>query len=155
MQEDRKHVVTYRLDVAHTVSVGVLAPDRDAALAIAQESLCLGTLWDGSPQMPILYDEHEEISNGHIEWEAREVEAFPPQDPSAATQAAREKAFDACRALLAAYGGLRPGGGPDGWEVLGEAVETAGEALALLGWRIPAEPPPGSVPPELSLATMA
>jgi len=155
MQEDRKHVVTYRLDVAHTVSVGVFAPGRDAALAIAQESLCLGTLWDGSPQMPILYDEHEEISNGHIEWDVREVEAFPPQDPSATAQTAREKAFDACRALLAAYGGLRPGGGLADREALDEAVETAWEALALLGWRTPAEPPLGGVPPELSLAAMA
>lgn len=132
MPADKKHVATYRLNLIHSVSVGVSAPDGRTARAIAEKALSLGTLWDDSPQMPLLYDEYEEDEDAasQWQWEVREVGDFPPADASVTRHAARGKAFDACRALVAACDGiLRDGGAVDG--AVFDAVDTAREALAL------------------------
>jgi hypothetical protein len=155
MQDNRKYVVTFKTVVYHTVSVGIAAPYRDAAAETVRELLNLGMLWDDIPEISILYDDHTPTPDYDIQWEAVEVEAFPPQDPSVKALAAKEKAFDACRALVAAYEILRNHNGVrrgvSVWDSLDKAETLALEVLAVLGQKTMVEPPAKGVPPEPGL----
>lgn len=55
------YMVGYTLDHAHRVVVGIRATSAGAACAIAQAAFDAGTLWDDTPDMPLLYDDYEEL----------------------------------------------------------------------------------------------
>jgi hypothetical protein len=125
----KKFVVSYDLDYVHTVRVGVTAPDAEAAKKTAEEAFDAGTLWDNTADMPLLYDDFEEVDLGHVlAFEAQEVEDFP--EPAACVREIiqRDKAFAACKALIAAYQRGEESESID-WEDVDQAYQLALKAM--------------------------
>lgn len=77
------YMVGYGLDYAHRVVVGVRAVSADAACTIAQAAFDAGTLWDDTPDIPLLYDDYEELDAQVLRFDATEVTAWPVADASA------------------------------------------------------------------------
>lgn len=78
-----KFVVEYNLDYVHTVEVGVEADTPAAACARAQAAFDDGTLWDNTPDLPLLYDDFEEVEGGQpLAFTATPVEQWPAPDGS-------------------------------------------------------------------------
>lgn len=69
------YMVGYSLDYAHRVVVGFRAASADAACAIAQAAFDAGTLWDDTPDIPLLYDDYEELDAQVVRFDATEVTA--------------------------------------------------------------------------------
>jgi hypothetical protein len=125
----KKFVVSYELDYVHTVRVGVTAPDAEAAKKTAEEAFDAGTIWDNTADMPLLYDDFEEVDLGHVlSFEAQEVEEFP--EPAACVREIiqRDKAFAACKALIAAYQRGEESESID-WEDVDQAYQLALKAM--------------------------
>lgn len=80
-------MVSYGLDHSHRVVVGVRAPDAGAACAIAQAAFDAGTLWDDTPDIPLLYDDYEEIDGQTLQFDATPIARLPP--PHVSVRAAR------------------------------------------------------------------
>lgn len=80
-------MVSYGLDHSHRVVVGVHAPDAGTARAIAQAAFDAGTLWDDTPDMPLLYDDYEEIDGQALQFDATPIALLPP--PHVSVRAAR------------------------------------------------------------------
>ncbi|MBR8428318.1 MULTISPECIES: hypothetical protein [Burkholderia] len=86
-------MVGYTLDQAHRVVVGIRASSADAAAAIARAAFHAGTLWDDTPDMPLLYYDHEELDGQVPQFDATAVAAWPT--PHASVLAVkRRRAFD-------------------------------------------------------------
>lgn len=78
-------MVGYTLDHAHRVVVGVRATSAKAACAIARTAFDAGTLWDDTPDMPLLYDDYEELDGQILSFDATAVTAWPAADASVRT----------------------------------------------------------------------
>lgn len=70
-------MVGYSLDHTHRVVVGIRAASADAACAIARAGFDAGTLWDDTPDMPLLYDDYDELN-----FDATSVATWPAADVS-------------------------------------------------------------------------
>ncbi|MDR8402144.1 hypothetical protein NE850_38120 [Paraburkholderia sp. USG1] len=84
------YMVGYTLDHAHRVVVGIRATSPEAACAIVRAAFNAGTLWDNPPDMPLLYDDYEELDGQVLRFDATAVPAWPEAHPS--VRAARLRA---------------------------------------------------------------
>jgi hypothetical protein len=75
-------MVGYSLDYTHRVVVGIRAANADAACAIARAAFDAATLWDDTPDIPLLYDDYEELDGQDLRFDATAVVAFPAADVS-------------------------------------------------------------------------
>lgn len=92
--------VSYELDYSHRVAVGIKADNKDLAIAKAQDAFDDGVIWDDTLDMPLLYDDYEEVGDNALVFEAEEVEAFPKPDISVLIAKTKEYALKACAALI-------------------------------------------------------
>ena len=128
---NRKFVVSYSLPYTHTVSVGVTAPDEAGACAAASAAFDEGTIWDDTPEMPLLYDDYEEVDGAALVFDAVSAQGSFQRDASVAFLQRRERAIKACKALVAAYAEGMASGGSVPWEGVDEAYRIALTALGL------------------------
>ncbi|MBR8024564.1 hypothetical protein KDX27_28070 [Burkholderia cenocepacia] len=78
-------MVGYSLDHTHRVVVGIRAASADAACAIARAAFDAGTLWNDTPNMPLLYDDYEELDGEVLDFDATSIATWPPADVSVRT----------------------------------------------------------------------
>lgn len=96
-----KFAVTYTIDYTHRVVVGVTAPDSVAAIKLASDAFDAGLIWDDTEEMPLLFDDFEEVEGETLVYSAEQVSEFPEPDASVKAIRQKEFAFKACQALLA------------------------------------------------------
>lgn len=77
-----KFVVEYTLGYEHVVRVGVEAQSAEHAKEKAQAAFDAGSIWDDTDQMPLLYDDYEEIDGNVLEFRPIKVDEFPDVDSS-------------------------------------------------------------------------
>ncbi|HDR9471856.1 hypothetical protein PQR34_34815 [Paraburkholderia sediminicola] len=77
------YMVGYTLDYAHRVVVGVRAVSADEACSHARAAFDAGTLWDDTPNVPLLYDDYEELDGQILRFDATAVAAWPVAHASA------------------------------------------------------------------------
>ncbi|MDR8763310.1 hypothetical protein [Burkholderia multivorans] len=77
------YMVGYTLDYAHRVVVGVRAASADEACSLARAAFDAGTLWDDTPDVPLLYDDYEELDGQTLRFDATAVVAWPVEHASA------------------------------------------------------------------------
>lgn len=53
--------VTYMIDYVHRVVVGVKAENKQAAIIKAQDAFDGAVIWDDTEEMPLLFDDYEEV----------------------------------------------------------------------------------------------
>lgn len=121
-----KYLVQYVLPYEHICRIGVEADSEEAACAKAQERFDNGTLWDDAPDMPLLYDDYEEVEGCALEFRATECEGgrYPEADASVKTLQRRNLASRAAELLIEAYRRAEEGHCVD-WSDLDEAYRTA------------------------------
>lgn len=98
--ETKKFAVTYTIDYKHRVVVGVTASDTPSAEEIAVSAFNEGTIWDDTPEMPLLFDDYEEIEAETLSFSSEEVSGFPEPDSSVIDIKKKEFTFLACQLLL-------------------------------------------------------
>ena len=57
-----KFAVTYEIDYTHRVVVGVSTPDSESAIKLAKAAFDESTIWDNTQNMPLLFDDFEEVN---------------------------------------------------------------------------------------------
>lgn len=119
---NKKFVVSYELDYVHRVMVGVTAEDAEAAKNIAAAAFDAGTIWDDTEEMPLLFDDYEEVEGNTLRFCAEAVADFPAPESSVAEIKRRAAAEATCRVLIEAY---RKGGDSVAWEDIDRAYEMA------------------------------
>ena len=92
--------VTYMIDYVHRVVIGVKAENKQAAIIKAQDAFDDAVIWDDTEEMPLLFDDYEEIASETLRFDAEEVLKLPKPDFSVINIKRKEFAFEACRALL-------------------------------------------------------
>ena len=136
-----RYIVQYRLDYQHRVQVGIHAASPEAAIDRAQAAFDNATLWADTAQMPLLFDDYEEVDDQALIFEVvAEVETWPEPESSVLHQRRSSAAERACRLLVEAYRRGEESGGSVAWEDLDTAHAAALEALD--GNRCPGLPPP-------------
>jgi 1,2-phenylacetyl-CoA epoxidase PaaB subunit len=100
MSDLKKFAVTYTIDYQHRVVVGVTASDQNAAVQIASNAFDEGVIWDDKPDLPLLFDDYEEVEGETLEFSAEEVQSFPEPDSSVKQLKANQFAFYCAQALL-------------------------------------------------------
>ncbi|HEU0197056.1 MAG TPA: hypothetical protein VFQ88_07610 [Nevskiaceae bacterium] len=130
-----KFTVEYSLGYDHRVMIGVEAESTEEARSKAEAAFSAGTTWDNTPDMPLLYDDYDEMDSNCLEFVAQPVAAFPPRDCSVDDLQGRSRAVVAARALVEAYERGKANGGSVEWEDLDAAYLLALEALRFLGVR--------------------
>lgn len=60
----KNFVVEYELDYTHRVQVGITASTKEAASRKAERLFDAGALWDDTKDVPVLYDDFEEVDSG-------------------------------------------------------------------------------------------
>ncbi|AOU98250.1 hypothetical protein BI364_10020 [Acidihalobacter yilgarnensis] len=126
-----KYVVSYSLDYAHEVHVGIEAENEEKALEKAANAFDEGTIWDDTPEMPLLYDEFDEVEGSSLEFNIESaVEAFPKPDASVIQMRRENFARKACEDLVEAF---KPENPSDGFspDLLFEAYQKARLAIGL------------------------
>lgn len=73
--------VATSLNYTHGMSVGVMAEDHMDAIAKTATAFKMGTLWDNTPKMPLLFDSYDAEKSSQPEFVACEVSEFTV-DPS-------------------------------------------------------------------------
>ena len=129
-----KFIVSYTLPYVHQVMVGIEAASEEAALNKAQAFFDEGSIWDDTPQLPLLLDDFEEQGDSGdaleftIEQTLAQGEAYPAPDTSVLAIRRGNAARSAAELLVAAY---RRGEatGSVAWEDLDLAYETALQAV--------------------------
>ena len=77
------YVVEYELPYSHRVQVGVYADSAETAGQKAELAFNEGTIWDDTPEMPLLYDDFEETGDAGVALKFNVVgqcEVFPEPD---------------------------------------------------------------------------
>jgi len=100
MSEMKKFAVSYTIDYQHRVVVGVTALDTESATEIASKAFDEGVIWDDTPDMPLLFDDYEEVEGETLQYSAEEVKDFPEPDSSVKQLKANQFAFYCAQALL-------------------------------------------------------
>lgn len=97
----KKFAVTYTIDYKHRVVVGIVATDLLSAVNKGSGAFDEGTIWDDTPEMPLLFDDYEEESSEEtLRFMAEEVSEFPEPDSSVIKLKQDQFAYQACRSLL-------------------------------------------------------
>jgi hypothetical protein len=78
----QKFMVAYGLDYSHRVVVGVDASSPELAAGTARKAFDAGTLWDDALEMPLLYDDYEEIDGQTVVFDVTPVNRWPVADAS-------------------------------------------------------------------------
>lgn len=82
--------VSYSIRHVHDVTVGIRAHTGSEAIRRAKAAFDAGTLWDDTPDMPLLQDDFEEEDDGRVlTFEAERVDAWCA--PSSAVSAFRKQ----------------------------------------------------------------
>jgi len=100
MSELKKFAVSYTIDYQHRVIVGVTASDQNAAIQMASNAFDEGVIWDDSSEMPLLFDDYEEVEGETLEFSAEEVQSFPEPDSAVKQLKDNQFAFYCAQALL-------------------------------------------------------
>ncbi len=125
-------IVEYRIDYTHRVQVGVTAESDQEALDTAQAAFDAGAIWDDTSEMPLLYDDYDEVEDETLTFHVvATVEAWP--EPAVCVLNIRRDAAarEACRLLMLAEA-LRAGKlGTDGeyQRTLDQAYRMASQAV--------------------------
>jgi len=101
MSEMKKFAVSYTIDYKHRVVVGVSAITSELAIDTASKAFDEGSIWDDTPDMPLLFDDYEEVESETLQFSSEEIQAFPEPDSSVKQLKANQFAFYCAQALLA------------------------------------------------------
>ena len=124
-----RYEVSYEVPYTHRVTVGVTARSKEEAIQIASEAFDAATLWENTPDMPLLEDEYYEKDDGSVfGFEAERVETFT-EDASASAVRRERRALAACRHILLAYRRGEAAGGKIDWSDVDEAYALAAQAI--------------------------
>ena len=96
----KKYAVTYQIEYIHRVIVGIAAPDGEAAKQLARNAFDAGIIWDDTENIPLLFDDYEEVDGETVCFTAEQVSAFPEPDASVKSIRQKEFAYCACQNLL-------------------------------------------------------
>ena len=103
----KNYIVEYKLPFTHLVRVGIQAADEAAAIELARDAFDLGTIWDNTPDMPLLYDDFEEGDSSpldeHVEFYAEECKVWPVPEACVKTIVSNAAARRACEWLIHAH----------------------------------------------------
>ena len=125
-----RYIVQYRLGYVHRVQVGIEADSSEAAIDRAQAAFDNATLWEDTAQLPLLFDDYEEVDGQPLIFEVvAEVETWPEPESSVLHQRRASAAERACRLLVEAYQRGEESGGSIAWEDLDAAHAVALDAL--------------------------
>ncbi|MBK6744184.1 MAG: hypothetical protein IPG66_14950 [Hydrogenophilales bacterium] len=96
-------IVEYRIDYTHRVQVGVVADCDDTAIALAQAAFDAGAIWDNTPEMPLLYDDYDEVEDETLIFRVVATVARWPEPAVCVVNATRDAAArETCRLLMLA-----------------------------------------------------
>ncbi|MDP3334614.1 MAG: hypothetical protein Q8S55_21915 [Methylococcaceae bacterium] len=101
MSDLKNFAVTYTIDYHHRVVVGVTASDEKSAIKVASDAFDEASIWDNTPDMPLLFDDYEEVDGETLQFSAEEVQDFPEPDSSVKYLNEKAFAFYCAQALLA------------------------------------------------------
>lgn len=128
----KNFVVEYTLPYEHRVQVGIRAQDPETAVAEAERLFDEGSIWDDTPDVPLLFDDYEEDGDAGVPLQfsvVAEVTEWPIADGSVQQIRRKDAAFNAARLLVDVYQqglGLRDkSGGHVDWEKLDLAYHQA------------------------------
>ncbi len=103
MSTKQLRIVEYRIDYTHKFQVGVPSESDQEALDTAQAAFDAGSIWDDTPEMPVLYDDYDEVEDETLTFRVvDQVDAWP--EPAVCVLVARRDAAakEACRLLMLA-----------------------------------------------------
>jgi len=124
-----KYVVQYKLPHEHVVQVGIEADNRNEALDTAQTLFDEGSIWDDTPEVPLLLDDFYEEGDAGVPLEftieAKNLDQWPKVDGSVETLRRRDAAFRASTLLVDAYKRGKESGGTVSWSDLDAAYAEA------------------------------
>lgn len=99
-----RRIVEYTIDYVHRVQVGILSDSDEDALCQAQAAFDAGTIWDDTPEMPLLFDDFEEKEGETQVFQmVATVDSWPVPDASVRQQRREAKALEVCRLLATAH----------------------------------------------------
>lgn len=103
MNAKQRRIVEYRIDYTHRVQVGVPSESDQEALDTAQAAFDAGSIWDDTPEMPLLYDDYEEVEDETLTFRVVDkVEAWPETAVCVLNARRDAAAKEACRLLMLA-----------------------------------------------------
>lgn len=98
----KKLIVEYPLPYAHVVQVGITADTHEEAIAKAEALFDEDTIWNNTPDVPLLMDEYEEVGNAGVALEFEvvdEVEVWPEKSWSVREAERDQRVLEVCRTL--------------------------------------------------------
>lgn len=101
----QKMIVEYSLPYAHVVQVGITAQSHEEAIQKAEDLFNEGSIWDDTPDVPLLIDQYEEIGNAGVPLQfevVEEVDAWPSKGWEVTRSELHRIAVDLCRNLAEA-----------------------------------------------------
>ena len=124
-----KFIIQYTLPYEHRVMVGIEAESPEAAITKAGELFDQGDIWNDTEQMPLLFDDFEEMADADVPLEftiESEVSGeWPEADASVKALRHQNAAATAARLLVQAYQRGEANGGNIDWEDLDQAYQAA------------------------------
>ena len=99
-----RRIVEYTIDYVHRVQVGILSDSDEDALYQAQAAFDAGTIWDNTPEMPLLFDDFEEKEGKTLEFQVvATVMEWPVPDASVIQKHREAIALEICHLLAIAH----------------------------------------------------